>query len=56
MGFSGSLLLRADKLITISTAVDETSDGKSTTLAYLIINEDDIIAWVKEEEAMMRSS
>ena len=29
---SGSLILRADKLLTISTAVDETADSKATTL------------------------
>ena len=47
---SGSLLLRADKLLTISTAVDETADSKATTLANGIMSEDEIIAWGKEEE------
>ena len=53
---SGSLLLRADKLLTISTAVYETSDSKATTLANVIMSKDDIIAWVKEEEAIIRSN
>ena len=51
---SGSLLFRADKLLTISTAVYETSDSKTTTLANRIMSEDDIIAWGKEEEAILR--
>ena len=42
---SGSLLLRADKLITVSTTVDETADSKATTLANGIMSEDEIIAW-----------
>ena len=35
---SGSLLLRADKLITVSTAVYETANSKATTLAYGIMS------------------
>ena len=46
---SGSLLLRADKLLTIYTAVYETSDSKATTLYNGIMSEDEIIAWGKEE-------
>ena len=53
---SGSLLLKADKLLTISTAVDETADSKSTKLANGIMSEDEIIAWVKEEESILRSN
>ena len=44
---SGSLFLRADKLVTISTAVYETADRKSTILANGIMREDEIIAWGK---------
>ena len=43
----GSLLLRAEKLLTISTAVYETVDGKATKLANGIMSKDEIIAWVK---------
>ena len=46
---SGSLLLRADKLLTIYTAVDETDDSKATTLANGIMRKDEIISWGKEE-------
>ena len=53
---SGSLLLRSDKFLTISTAVDETADSKTTTLANVIMSEDEIIAWGKEEEAILRSN
>ena len=53
---SGSLLLRANKLLTIYTAVDETADIKATTLANGIMSEDEIIAWGKEEEAILRSN
>ena len=52
----GSLLLRAKKLLTISTAVDKTANIKATTLANGIMSEDDIVAWVKEEEEIMRSN
>ena len=52
----GSLLIRADKLLTVSTAVDETANSKATTLANRIMSEDDIIAWGKEEEAILRSN
>ena len=41
---SGYLLLRANKLFTISTAVFETADSKATTLAIGIMSEDEIIA------------
>ena len=44
---SGSLLLRADKFLTISTAVYETADSNATTLANGIMSEDYIIPWVK---------
>ena len=44
------------KLITVSTVVYQTVDSKSTTLANGIMSEDDIIAWVKEEEEIMRSN
>ena len=44
---SGSVLLRADKLLTISTAVYETANIKATTLANGIMSEDEIIAWGK---------
>ena len=37
---SGSLLLRAKTLLTISTAVDKTAGSKATTLANGIISED----------------
>ena len=40
----GSLLLRADKFLTISTAVDETAVIKATTLVNVIMSEDEIIA------------
>ena len=43
-------------MLTISTAVDETADSKATTLANGIMIEDDIIAWGKEEEAMLISN
>ena len=45
----GSVLLRADKLLIISTAIYETADIKATILANLIMSEDEIIYWVKEE-------
>ena len=51
---SGSLLLRADKFLTISKAVYETTDSKATTLANGIMSEDEIISWGKEEDAIMR--
>ena len=35
---SVSVLLRANKLITISTSVDETADSKATTLANGIMS------------------
>ena len=47
LALSGSLLLRTEKLITISTSVDETADIKVTTLANGIMSKDDIIAWGK---------
>ena len=53
---SSSLLLRADKFLTISTAVYETADSKATTLANAVMSEDDIIDWGKEEEAILRSN
>ena len=53
---SGSLLFRADKLLTISTAVYETSDSKTTILANIIMSEDDIISWGNEKEAILRSN
>ena len=53
---SGSLLLRAEELLTISTGVHKTADIKATTLANGIMREDDIIDWGKEEEAIMRSN
>ena len=43
------LLLRADKLLTISTAVHETADSKSTKIANVIMSEDEIISWGKKE-------
>ena len=52
---SGSLLIRADKFLTISTSVYETADIKATTLANGIMSEDEIIAWGKEEEEILRS-
>ena len=42
-------------MLTISTAVYEIADSKSTTLANLIRSKDEIIAWGKEEEAILRS-
>ena len=48
VGLSGSLLLRINKLFTISTEVYETADSKATTLANGIMSEDEIIAWGKE--------
>ena len=53
---SGSLWFKSHKLITISTALYETSDGKATTLTNGIMSEDGIIAWGKEEEEIMRSN
>ena len=53
---SVSLLLRADKFLTVSTDVDETANSKATTLANVIMSEDEIIAWGKEEEAILRSN
>ena len=53
---SGSLLLIVNKLLTISTAVYKTADSKATTLANGVMGEDEIIAWVKEEEAIMISN
>ena len=53
---SGYLLLRADKLLTISTAVDEIAYIKSTTLANGIMSKDEIIAWGKEEESILISN
>ena len=53
---SGSLLLRAEKLLTISTGVHKTADIKATTLANVIMGYDEIIAWGKEREAIMRSN
>ena len=41
---SCSLLLRSDKLLTISTAVYETTDSKATTLDNGIMSEDEIIS------------
>ena len=40
MALSGSLLLIANKLLTISTGVEETADSKATTLANGIMSED----------------
>ena len=45
---SVSVLLRANKLITISTSVDETADSKATTLANGIMSYYDIIDWGKK--------
>ena len=42
---SGSLLLIAEKLLTISTAVYETDDSKATALANRIMSVDEIISW-----------
>ena len=53
---SGSLLIIANKFLTISTSVYETANSKATTLANVIISEDEIIAWGKEEEAILRSN
>ena len=53
---SGSLLLIADRLLTISTAVYKTSDSKAKKLANGIMSEDKIIYWGKEEEAILRSN
>ena len=53
---SGSLLIRADKFLTISTAVYETANSKARTLANGIISKDEIIAWGKEEEATMKKN
>ena len=53
---SGSSLLRSDKLLTIYTSVYETNDSKSTTFSNRIVSEDEIIAWGKEEESIMRSN
>ena len=53
---SGYLLLRSDKFLTIYTAVDETADSKATTFANGIMSEDEIIAWRKEEESILRSN
>ena len=44
------------KFLTIYTAVYETSDSKATTSANGIMSEDEIIAWGKEEEAIMISN
>ena len=44
---SGSLLLRANKFLTISTTVDETAYSKATILANGIMSEDEIIAYGK---------
>ena len=43
-------------MLTISTAVYKTADSKATTLANGVMGEDEIIAWVKEEEAIMISN
>ena len=51
---SGSLLIRSEKMLTISTAVFETSDSKATILSNGIMREDEKIYWGKEEEAIMR--
>ena len=53
---SGYLLLRDNKLLTISTSVYGTDNIKDTTLANKIMSEDEIIAWGKEEEEIMRSN
>ena len=53
---SGYFLLRADKFLTISTAVYETANIKATTLANGIMSEDEIIDWGKEEEAILISN
>ena len=51
---SGSLLLSADNLLSISRAVYETADSKATTLTNGIMSEDEIFAWVKEQETILR--
>ena len=53
---SGYLLFRDNILLTISTAVNETEDIKATTLTNGIMSQDEIIAWGKEEEAILRSN
>ena len=53
---SGSLLLRSNKLLTISTAVYETADIKATTLVNGIMSKDEIITWGEEEEEILRSN
>ena len=45
VALSGSLLLRAKKLLTVYTAVYETADRKATTLANGIMSENELIAW-----------
>ena len=52
----GSLLLRVEKFLTIYTAVYEIANSKDTTSANVIMSEDDIIYWVKEEEEILRSN
>ena len=52
----GSLLLRSDKVLTISTEVSETANSKATTLANGIISKDEFIACVKEEEEILISN
>ena len=52
----GYLLLRAEKLLTISTSVYETANSKATTLVNGVMSEDEITAWIKEEEAILRSN
>ena len=41
---------------TISTAEDEPADSKATTSDIGLMNEYEIIAWGKEEEAILRSN
>ena len=53
---SGYLLLIANTLLTVSAAVYETADRKATILSNGIMSEDEIIAWEKEEEEIMRSN
>ena len=53
---SGSLLIKADKFLTISTSLYETADSKATTLSNGIMSEDKIITWGKEEEEILRSN
>ena len=43
-------------MLTISTAVYETADSKATKLDNGIMSENEIIAWGKEEEAILRSN